>query len=728
VRVGLLHRLTLFTAISAADELMHIDPFLIHAVTPSLRARCALALFLLLSTAGAHSAIRTWPGAPPCSDALSSCISGANSGDIIEIASNSIDESVSGSPVDKSLTLRAAPGFAPTFVFGRDFFLAPSGNSNWTLRITGLRFDGVRIGLNPSGIGSIELDHLDFLRLPGDPAIDFSVIGSAATASQMTVSIHDNRIAHDKPSGVGIKISTQGEQVSGRITVRDNLIESVGTTAAAGSSGIVVYPWATGTGTEFDFVGNRVQPRDWDASEASRISQGFNLLAFANNAGNAIRVINNSFVTSRGSNGGTGAFVINDGGSNQYRIVNNSVIGGNPVGVRVEISGASTGVFANNAVLGAGNIGIQFLANANTGFSNRNNAVFGAASNSFTPGPGTITSDPLLSFTEPPRPVAASPLVNAGHLSTFTAAGPGTLPSAKVIDSDGLRRQLGTTIDIGAYEYGATSILHDTTGFAPSSPLTHPVLDVNASAVMQITRSDGRQLDAMVVNPRPMTQTYSEITQRWSLLADDGFNLNTRAGFNLLANPPGADVGNMVVSPGLIFSVSGTSLTLPWALLPSDWILLVNATRGAGLSVTPNPHPSGAAYIDFQWRIINLDAAAMPVGTAFAIYAQPPSRNAYEHIVQPSNQPVPTVSLLDHPLLNGFPCAVAHVAASGNGFQAIPHFSVHYESGLQRWFIQAETAGSQLTGNSRFFVVVDPRSVEDACVGELFNDGFEDAS
>lgn len=698
---------------------------------PGRRLRVAItsiaATAIVAAASTSEAAIRTWPGSAPCNGSLSACIDGASSGDVIEIASNTVDQNINASPVNKSLLLRPAAGFHPVFAAGRDVFMAPSGNAGWSLRITGLTFAGVRVGISPSGVGSVALDHLQFTGLPPDPAIDFTPTGSTLAPTQITASIHDNHIIHDRGNGAGINIATSGEQVSGRIEVRDNLIETtVAASAGNRNYGFILFPSATGGTLEFDIVGNRVQPADWSVGDSSRVSLAFYLSASEGTSNGTFRLLNNTLVSARtGSQSVFGGLTLNDAGNNRYRLTNNTLIGGKPDGAWIRMLDASTGDFTNNLVYGASNIGINFLANTNSSFSNHHNAVFGAASNNFTPGAGTVSSDPLIGFAKPPRPAVASPLVNAGSSSAFSASGPGTLAAPIATDADGLRRILGSSIDIGAYEHGSSSLQHDTSGFAPTSVLTHPTLDGHADAMMQITRSDGRRNDALVLNPRPMTQSYSAINQRWSLLADDGFNLNGNAGFNLLNSVPGAEVGSMVVSGGLIFSTSGTSLPLPWPLLPSDWIFLVSATRGAGLSNVANPHPFGAAFINGQWRIINLDAAAMPVGAAFTIYAQPPSRNAYEHTVLPANQPAATVTLLDHPLLNSVPCAIAHVSASGNGFQAVPAFSVHYEPGLERWFIQSEAPPAALTPGTRFFVVVDPRSSEDACIGALFVDGFE---
>jgi len=699
-------------------------PALLPSFPHDVRAALLLAMIALSITAPAGAAIRTWPG-PTCAGmSLNNCIGTAADGDVIELAANDIDENINTSPLDKSLTLRPAAGFHPTFAFGRDLFFAPQGTGDWTLRITGLRLDGVRVAVNPRGVGIVELDHLDFLRLSGGgDAIDLQA-GSGKDASRLTMTVHDNHIVHDRGNGAGIKTGSSGAQLGSRMTVVDNLIETDGTAAPDGSLGILVFPWASGT-MSWDISHNRVQPRDWHAGEHARVSMALYLHAPEGTSGQAFRISNNTWVATRTGQATFGAMSIDDGGDNLYRIVNNTVLGGAPTGAWIRMLGSSSGVFANNLVHGATGFGIRFLGNSNAQILNHHNAVFGAPANAFVMGPATVTSDPLLMPQRAPRPVTASPLVDAGDIAAFSTPGPGPLPAALPLDGDGLRRLLGAAIDIGAYEHGAMSVLHDSSGLAAASVLSHPALDAHASAVMQITRSDGLGQDALVLNPRPMSQSYAEIDQHWRLLADDGIPLNARSGFNLLVAPPGGEVGTTVVSNGSVFSGSGTSLPLPWSMLPGNWLVLASATRGAGLSATANPHPIGAAYIDAQWRIINLDAASMPTGAAFALYAQPASRNAYAHTVTPANQPVATVSLLDHPLLNGFPCAIAHVAASGNGVRSIPPFSLHYESNLQRWFIQAETPATPLASGMQFFVVVDPRAVEDACSGPLFGDGFE---
>jgi hypothetical protein len=68
-------------------------------------------LFGMVSS-GAYAATYVWPGAAPC-NTLQNCIDNVGSDDTVEIATNTVDESIT---FDKSLTLKPAAGYSPRFI------------------------------------------------------------------------------------------------------------------------------------------------------------------------------------------------------------------------------------------------------------------------------------------------------------------------------------------------------------------------------------------------------------------------------------------------------------------------------------------------------------------------------------------------------------------------------------------------------------------------------------
>ncbi|MBK7333121.1 MAG: hypothetical protein IPI87_12540 [Betaproteobacteria bacterium] len=74
----------------------------------------------------AWSATLTYPGAAPCDTTLQACITGAASGDVVEIATNTpIDENLA---INKSLTLQPAAGYSPTIGGGATFRIVSFSN------------------------------------------------------------------------------------------------------------------------------------------------------------------------------------------------------------------------------------------------------------------------------------------------------------------------------------------------------------------------------------------------------------------------------------------------------------------------------------------------------------------------------------------------------------------------------------------------------------------------
>lgn len=86
----------------------------------------------------------------------------------------------------------------------------------------------------------------------------------------------------------------------------------------------------------------------------------------------------------------------------------------------------------------------------------------------------------------------------------------------------------------------------------------------------------------------------------------------------------------------------------------------------------------------------------------------------------PVEGPGPTV-LLDHPLLNGTPCARPQVTAVFNGSPINDYFNLYYDDSLSRWRIGFH---NDFPVGTQFDVLVDPAQVA-ACTDVIFADGFD---
>ena len=155
------------------------------------------------------------------------------------------------------------------------------------------------------------------------------------------------------------------------------------------------------------------------------------------------------------------------------QIINNTIVKGNfglyfyPVGIAPAVSG----LVANNLIALNTGYGI-YVGDGYAAVANRNNLLFDNGPNfGFAPGPGTITSDPLLYSPTYPRPNEASPAINGGSNSA--------LPALDLFDADGQPRVMLSTVDIGAYEggYAITGVHKATASNSEFNVTVVPALD-----------------------------------------------------------------------------------------------------------------------------------------------------------------------------------------------------------------------------------------------------------
>jgi hypothetical protein len=692
--------------------------------------RCSALLCALVLSTGAQATTRTWPGAAPCNGTLEACFSASASGDTIVLATDTpIDESIG---VNSAVNLVARTGFKPRFAAGRFIAFTPQEAGPWSLLVSGIAFDDGGIAVQMVDDGNVVLEDIAATSMQGTFPIQVGTFMPPSGTIAAQVTVRRCRLRVGTSTGIGIFVSAaDGAQLDAR--VHDNTIEPIGQIAepasSVGPTGINVRAFGAAAHS-IDIQRNRVLPApDGLSNPLARLATGIVVSTFASTGPSAIRVADNVTVLRPGANfANAGVLAILDGTSNDIRVINNTHVGGRN-GIRVQRDNAAANVSGridNNLVTLASFVGIFILPRTlEPALGNANNLVFGNAIEEFTPGPGTLTVDPQLVSVARPRLSPASgvgfgsPAINAGDLGRRLSFGPGTLPALPALDNDGLRRVKSGTLDIGAYEFGDDAFLHNTTGFANTTALNDPRVNGSTMRTLLATRSGGRFASDTTPNPRPMSQRYNTGTQRWELLADDGFNINTGAGFTVFV--PGTGIGSLThVTNGT--NVAGAFSQLPAS--PNNAIYLISASRGADSGGIADPHPLGASFQFGNWFAVNLDNAAMPLSSRFNVYWQEPSANAYVHTVEADNQPNALVSELDHPLLNGNRCAVLHVSSNATVSLNPHHVGVRYDSARQRWYVRNED-GAMLPINTQFFVVIDAANSETGCGDALFADGFE---
>lgn len=368
----------------------------------------------------AHAATLTYPGAAPCNTTLQACITGAASGDTIEIATNDrIDETLT---VDKTLTLTSFAGF--TGLIGSDNELLPNEitvenpGSGITIDVlfSNLNFDNGEIYVSFSGDNdhrftlqdSILYDNKDH---NNDSALDINVrvnstvviernqitsagpginvSGSFALGYSASVSLINNEITGANPgySYQGIQIRNDGfGDLS--VDVLSNLIYSVGGCYCGSNSGLDIYNNSTG-----DLLVNVLNNTIWDVQAA-----------------------------------GVGLYVNNpSGGTNTINFYNNTISGGSGYGIYLPAVTASL-----------------ILNNSNNNFFGN---VDGEFWNGYTPGAGNVSVDPGFQDAEGGdfRLADDSALIDAGTSD---------INGATFSDDDifGNTRVIGDSVDIGAAE------------------------------------------------------------------------------------------------------------------------------------------------------------------------------------------------------------------------------------------------------------------------------------
>ncbi len=217
----------------------------------------------------AWSATLTYPGAAPCNTTLQACITGAASGDVVEIATNTpIDENLA---INKSLTLQPAAGFSPTIGGGATFRtvnfsnLGSSGSAE-TLLIERLSFSLAQVrGFVSQGSGHsitirdnvmfMEFDHNNTPAVEIDARVPLTGVLSGnritsigqgirlwaitATSESIDYTVERNVIDTSLPSAsnIGISADFRGQ---GSYTLRafSNVVDRVGGCNCGGNAGL----------------------------------------------------------------------------------------------------------------------------------------------------------------------------------------------------------------------------------------------------------------------------------------------------------------------------------------------------------------------------------------------------------------------------------------------------------------------------------------------------------
>ncbi len=682
-----------------------------------------LALAALMPTAHAV----TWPnlsGIGPCQGTLQACIDAATAGDTVQIGYDdlllpdsytAIDEDIS---ISKSLTLQAASGIDAVFASGRSITVnSPgSGATSVTLRNLVLRHAHVTIDHFSDSASSYVVDRVRVIETdtPGNCAIRYYDFGSGAaqfTAGNSTIELNH--------SGAGAcALFAQGNGGAWGGAFSGNRIHAANGSGAA-TSLIQVLGSSIGT---FRMSANQIT--------GAGFAGGISVSQAAGSAANAWYIDDNLISGERaGPLDGFAAILVTPQNS-ELHIVNNTVTG-NSNGLRVysplSMPDASSGQVANNLVAFNTNDGLG-VSTTLVAVGNRNNLVWANGSNGFTPGPGTVTADPLFVAVRNPRLRGISPARNAGSSVDVPAF---------TLDADGERRIASDgPVDIGAFEFSLDrALVHvSTAGCCNDSPIEEPFAEGSSITDTLLVTPHAGNADSAQLAQNLGVYLFSAIPLTWAV-----FHENTSV--SMQADRPFSIFAPTYSYSGFVHTTTAANVIGRYTRLPtlaggaSAIAFVTHNWNPGGVGGTYHDHRIGLERFGSDWYIRNEDATVdMPIGISFNVVVAPffASANAWQ-VFAPS---AATRIVLSHPLLDDNPCAAPQATRVDDPLTAaivdddIP-FALSYAPGYGgapgHWSIVASGSASPTFPAGAGFNVMVPGAHAGACREDdrIFADGLD---
>ncbi len=678
----------------------------------SLRS-LAFPLALACVSTPADAATRVWPSSQ-CPTTLQACIVAVSDGDRIEIATNDeIDENLLIADIDIEVT--TISGGRARLAPGRNIDLRISATRpGKTMRISRLQVRDGRVQFYHGGTGTatFEASDLDIEGSPGN--LTATLRFTANPFNTVNATAYNTRITGE-PAGINnglLAFDTDGGTMNAYAAW--NRIQRSSTTTTSGSgilADIEGTPGTSGGGT-IRLFGNEVRGRF--ARGGIFLSEGIGSstpVAFdATTVGNVIIC------------GGVNAYGIGQAagsGTINTSIVNNTIV---DCARGITATRWNTGTSASringsvaNNLIQTSTEGLTFTTDLTPALAADNNLI-DAPANSATSGPNTIFASPRLVARVAPRLTAASPAINAADANALTIA---ILDAGMpALDADGLRRIKGARADIGAYEFGDRSFRHTSSARNTSGHITS--LDDASTNDVSTARVLPTRIFANAVASTEPFGVYYQLPE-WTIY-NENVSVPIASGLAWSAWVPSAASGSFT-HQGDSSNTTGASTRIDNVATNSlpDRIVLVahNWTAAA----TYNPHHIGVTYTGSgssgRWNILNLDQATLPATSGFNVYSQSASPNAFRVAAMAGSQTV----TIDHPLINGVPCASPHatrvVAVPGSA--PVSSFDFDYGESTGRWGIFSPVPYP--IGTS-FNVVIDPAQVFE-CRDRIFAHDFD---
>jgi len=677
-----------------------------------------LALLALLLPASAVAIPYDWPGSAPCNSTLQACIDGVPNGATVQAATNTpIGEDIS--IYNRSLTLTAASGFAPSFGPGHWLSVTSSAIAgDLSVSVSRLGFSDGYVYANYYGTGTATYDfeQLTLTRSASDTANYIEVDANAGVVHATLIGNRITAVPGSLNRGL-VQLSASGAELDA--TVYYNQVTNSSAVAVSGA-GIFADMHASGAAASgtLKLHGNEV--RGGFFRGGIFVSEGL----FASMASTIhARVYNNVVVGTDSSSAGTGgtgiAFVANNG-SIDAQAINNTVSRSYDGIYAGQWSGggagaAISGLVDNNVILAYRGLEFGTLASASNDYN-----LINATTSSVGYGAHTITAPARLVADAAPRLRATSPAIDAADTTTL---GFGLiLNGLPVSDADNTRRIKGASgkADIGAYEFGDAAFTHIATADSVSgnvSTIDDASLNGNSGASLVATATFNAGGSVGVDYNHPFGTYYPG--PQWALFNQDYTN-PMPLGAQFYVFVPAAGGGSFTHTTS-VANTAGPATTLDDSSTNNQPDRIVLVTQN--WTGTYNPHPVGVYYGgDSHWHVANLDGAAMPVNLLLNVYAQEAGPNAFAVTADSGNTAHGDQIVLHHALLDNTPCARPQVTrVLGAGAAITDGFDIRYSA--PHWSIFGYGARGVQLGDS-FEVVVDARQVFD-CTDRIFADGFQ---
>ncbi len=659
-------------------------------------------LFLMMNQSWAFN---FWPGGSgPCGTTLQACIDGGPEGEFIEIRTNAvINEFIF---TNKVVSLVAGSGFKPTIIAGNGIQINSNTATSISFSIQGFTLQRGAISITHSGANTTAvIANNTFLDNQGNsPSINIFSNSNAVLDLDIKYNSIDSEVGDGFiiPSFGAIRVNkSNGDFGSVTGQIYGNEITAIG----ADSVGIILHDETDGS-FDMNVTGNEIYGG----------TQGGLLINSSAGSGEMdVDVSSNAFYRHDFINQPSGIHVISESGVSNVDIVNNTMLDGQYGILATESIGSILTINAFNNIVAYANVGLSFGTGVEV--ENDYNLYWGnGVYNNYSPGPNSQQTDPLIKDRKNARLKSNSPAINAGDvLSLFLVA------DAPLVDADGTSRLKSVTgperLDIGAYEFGDVNFWHRQT---QSGTHLSTIDNINTNFQVNldnlfVTSVFNPEQTGGVINNANEGIFYDAIQNKWVLFNQEvETDINFSAAFNVMKLGAVLNTFEHTNTSGGINSTELDEVSLNGN---ADRILQVTQ-HWTGVH---NPHPIGVIYFAGHWRIVNTDLAEMPVGANFNVYFQPRSKSAWEHIAVESNSSG-GVTELDHPLLNGVPCAQVQVtqSASQGIFNDSP-IGVSFFGNRWRVFNQN---GNPMPVNAAFHVVINPEQIAE-CHDLIFEDGFE---